>query len=45
MKKRVLILGANGMIGELILKKCLENNEIETVVTVTRKALAINNEK
>ena len=45
MKKRVLILGANGMIGELILKKCLENNEIGAVVTVTRKALAINNEK
>ncbi len=45
MKKLVLILGANGMIGELILNKCLESNEIGTVVTVTRKALAMNHEK
>lgn len=43
--KKVLILGANGMIGELILEKCLQSNEINEVITITRKELHINHAK
>lgn len=45
MKKRVLILGANGMIGDLILHKCLQSKDINEVVAITRKELLIKNEK
>jgi nucleoside-diphosphate-sugar epimerase len=45
MHKRVIILGANGMIGGIILEKCLSANNIDQVITVTRKALAIKHPK
>jgi nucleoside-diphosphate-sugar epimerase len=37
--KKVLILGANGMIGDLILQKCLQSNDINEVIAITRKTL------
>ena len=45
MNKRVLILGANGMIGDLILQKCLQSNDIAEVIAITRKELATKNVK
>ena len=39
MGKRVLITGANGMIGQIILHKCLEDREVREVITITRKEL------
>lgn len=43
--KSVLIFGATGMIGDLILNDCLQNNHIHKVVTITRKDLGVKNEK
>jgi nucleoside-diphosphate-sugar epimerase len=45
MSKRVLIFGANGMIGSLILEKCLESEKINEVVAITRKELEIKHPK
>lgn len=45
MNKRVLILGANGMIGDLILQKCLQSNEINEVIAITRNELSTKNGK
>ena len=45
MSKRVLILGANGMIGDLILKKCLQSKDITEVIAITRKELSLKNVK
>jgi nucleoside-diphosphate-sugar epimerase len=45
MNKRVLILGANGMIGDLILQKCLQSNDIAEVIAITRKELSTKNMK
>lgn len=35
--KSVLIAGASGMIGSLILKECLSSNEVENVVSLVRR--------
>lgn len=45
MSKRVLILGANGMTGDLILQKCLQSSEVNEVIAITRKELTIKNVK
>ena len=45
MNKRVLILGANGMTGDLILKKCLASKEVSNVIAITRKELSIQHSK
>ena len=45
MNKRVLILGANGMIGDLILQKCLQSNNIAEVTAITRQELSTKNVK
>ena len=38
MEKRAVIAGATGMIGSLVLKNCLESNNIEHVVSLVRKS-------
>ena len=43
--KKVLILGANGMIGDLILQKCLQSNDINEVIAITRKTLNYKHSK
>lgn len=45
MSKRVLILGANGMTGDLVLQKCLQSNYISEVIAITRKKIATKNAK
>lgn len=45
MMKKALILGANGMTGDLILQKCLQSNEVNEVITITRKELQIKHAK
>ena len=45
MNKRVLILGANGMIGDLILQKCLQSYDVTEIIAITRKELFIKNIK
>jgi uncharacterized protein YbjT (DUF2867 family) len=37
MKKNVIIIGANGMIGNLIFKLCMLNNDIDKITVITRK--------
>jgi nucleoside-diphosphate-sugar epimerase len=37
--KNIIITGANGMIGNLILKNCLKRDDVAKVTTITRKPL------
>ena len=43
--KRVLITGATGMIGSLVLQNCLESEKIESVVSLARRSFGIHHEK
>jgi nucleoside-diphosphate-sugar epimerase len=43
--KNVIITGANGMVGKLVLEKCLLNKEIATVTTITRKLMDVMHPK
>lgn len=43
--KNVIITGANGMIGNLILERCLNSPEIKTVTSIIRKPLGIKHPK
>ncbi|MBI2273906.1 MAG: NAD-dependent epimerase/dehydratase family protein [Bacteroidetes bacterium] len=43
--KRVLITGTNGMIGRLILERCLQRTDVATVTSITRKPLGIAHPK
>ncbi|MDA3891891.1 MAG: NAD(P)H-binding protein [Salinivirgaceae bacterium] len=45
MGKKVLITGATGMVGGLVLLECLANSEIESVTSIVRRASGINHEK
>lgn len=45
MGKKVLITGATGMIGGLVLGHCLESDEISEVISLTRRPSNIENEK
>lgn len=45
MGKRVIITGANGMVGQLILKKCLADISVREVIGLTRKELGIKHPK
>jgi len=37
MTKKILITGASGMIGSLVLQKCLENENVSAVVSLVRR--------
>lgn len=41
----VIIVGASGMIGNLILHKCLNRSDVQTVTSITRRKSGINNAK
>jgi nucleoside-diphosphate-sugar epimerase len=43
--KKVLIAGANGMIGQLVLQNCLNSDLVSSVITITRKPLAVQHPK
>ena len=43
--KKILITGATGMIGNLVLQNCLENKEIESVTSITRRECGIKHDK
>ena len=43
--KKVVITGANGMIGGLVLQRCLDSDEITQVVSITRKRVDIHHSK
>lgn len=43
--KKVVIAGASGMIGQLILEHCLSSNEVTEVVSLVRKRTDIKNPK
>ncbi len=44
-KKKVLLTGATGMIGGIILKNCLKSEQIEQVVSLSRKPTGIDHPK
>jgi uncharacterized protein YbjT (DUF2867 family) len=43
--KNVIITGSSGMIGKLILQKCLKRNDVAKVTSITRRKSGINNPK
>lgn len=43
--KKVIITGGTGMVGGIVLNKCLESPEIDEVVSVVRKSAGIQHEK
>ena len=45
MGKHVMITGATGMIGGLVLQLCLDNQEVETVVSLVRRPSGIHHDK
>jgi nucleoside-diphosphate-sugar epimerase len=45
MNKKVLITGATGMIGQMVLQHCLASEEIGEVISITRKTVGITNPK
>ena len=45
MKKTVLITGATGMIGSLILQHCFQSNRVSTVVSLVRRPSGVIDEK
>ncbi|MEN0004401.1 MAG: NAD(P)H-binding protein [Bacteroidota bacterium] len=45
MKKRVLITGASGMVGKLILDQCLASPEVVAIVSLVRKESALSHPK
>lgn len=44
-KKRILIIGATGMVGGIALKLCLEHPEVAEVTTIGRRTTGINHDK
>ncbi|WP_299520236.1 NAD(P)H-binding protein [Winogradskyella sp.] len=43
--KKVIITGATGMVGSIVLQHCLKNNQIEKVISITRRETNIKDEK
>lgn len=43
--KNVIITGVTGMVGGIVLQKCLKSNEISSVISLTRKKTGIIHEK
>ena len=44
-KGKVVIVGASGMIGGIVLRECLSSNLVDNVVVIVRRSLGINHEK
>jgi len=45
MNKTVLITGASGMVGGLVLQECLDSSEISKVISIGRKSTGIQHDK
>ena len=45
MKKKILITGSTGMVGSIVLKLCLGNNDVREVIALVRKPTEIAHEK
>jgi len=45
MKKKVIITGATGMIGSLVLHECLTSNDIEKITSIVRRPTGITHDK
>ena len=45
MATRVLITGATGMIGNLVLQHCLESDAVDSVVSLLRRPSGIQHQK
>ncbi len=43
--KKVIITGATGMVGGIILRECLDSSDIETVISLSRKPTGISHPK
>ena len=43
--KNVIITGATGMVGSLVLRECLDNNEVQTVTIIVRRSTGITHKK
>ncbi len=43
--KNIIITGTNGLVGNLILQKCLQRNDVAKVTSITRKPLGIYHPK
>ena len=43
--KNILIAGASGMIGGLVMEGCLERDDVKKVIAITRRPLGIKHEK
>lgn len=43
--KNVLILGATGMVGQLVLSKCLDHPDVATVTIISRRSVGIKHDK
>ena len=43
--KKILILGASGMIGSELLQFCLDSDEVGKVISITRKKSDISHKK
>ena len=45
MKKQVIITGATGMVGGEVLKACIENDEIGSIVSLVRRPSGVMHTK
>ena len=45
MNKKIVLTGASGMIGSLVLQKCLENENVSEVVSFVREKTKIEHPK
>ena len=45
MKKKVIITGATGMVGGILLQLCLKTDEVSEVISIVRTPTQINNQK
>lgn len=45
MKIKAVLFGSTGMIGQAVLLECLQNTEVESILTVNRQSCNVNNPK
>ncbi len=45
MGKKVIITGATGMVGNLVLQECLLSDEIQSILSISRKPCGVSHEK
>jgi len=45
MKIKVILFGSTGMLGQAVLRECLENKEVEYILAINRKSFSISHPK